>query len=169
MIQIIQEALPLVGAAIGLIGGYFLTRKRIAFEKIYERRLMCLKDLYKQIVNLEFIIKEYVHFVGADMKKEAIDERINSLRKIKDTFQKFQHKFWKEEIILNKNTTKVINNFLTKYIKITSKLTVSNIQQQQGDLKLSFDNWDKSFESVKKDLPQIKDELKKAFRKTLKI
>jgi len=165
--QIIFGILPIIGTVIGLIVGYFIARKRYAFEKIYEQKLMCLKDLYEQVVNLEFILKKYVHFIGADMKKEVMDERIKSLNEVKDNFQKFQHKFWREEILLDKKTVEIINNFLTKYIEITSKLTVSNIQHQQGDLKESFDNWDKSFGLVKSDLSEIKDRLKKEFRKTL--
>lgn len=167
--QIIPGFLSLVGVMIGLLGSYFIARKRYSFEKIYEQRLICLKDLYEQIVNLEFLIKKYVHFIGADMEKEMINERIKSLNEVKSSFQKFQHRFWREEIILDKNTIETVNNFLTKYIEITSKLTVSNIQHQQRDFKQSFDNWDKSFELVKSDLSQIKNELKKEFRKTLKI
>jgi len=167
--QIIPEFLSFIGVAIGLLGGYFIARKRYGFEKIYEQRLICLKDLYERVVNLEFLLKKYVHFIGADMEKETMDGRIKSLNEVKSSFQEFQHKFWREEIILDENTTEIINNFLTKYIEITSKLTVSNIQLQQGDLVQSFDNWNNSFKLVKSDLSQVKDEIKKEFRKTLKI
>lgn len=168
IIQTIPGFFSLVSIAIGLLGGYLIARKRYGFEKIYEQRLIYLKDLYEQVVSLEFLLKKYINFIGTEMGKKHIDEKTKSLNEIKDSFQKFQHKFWREEIILDKNTIETINNFLTKYIQITSKLTVSNIQNQQGNYMQSFDNWDKSFELVKSDLLQIKDELKKEFRKTLK-
>ena len=33
----------------GIIVGYFIGAKKYAFEKLYEQRLMCIKDLYKQV------------------------------------------------------------------------------------------------------------------------
>ncbi len=156
-------------AILGLVLGYFIGLKKYAFEKIYEQKLIIIKNLYRQIVDLEFKIKEYVYFIGADTQKESIGKRIKSLNEVKNNFQKFQHEFWREEIILNKSTVILINNFLKKYIEITSKLTVSNIQQQQGDFKQSFDNWDESFKLISSDLVGVKNKLKKEFRKTLKL
>lgn len=169
MTQLTPVLVSLLGPVIGLICGYFLARKKYAFEKIYELRLICIKDLHEQVVNLEFILKKYIQFVGADMKKESTNERISSLKEVKDSFQKFQHKFWREEIILDESTAESINDFLKKYIEITAKLTVSNIQHQQDDYGQSFDNWNKSFDLVQNDLVKIKNELKEKFRKTLKI
>lgn len=167
--QSISGLWTIVGAVIGLVGGYFVSRKKYAFEKIYEQKLLCLKDLYGQIIYLEFALKKYVHITGADMNKETKDERVKELSEVKNSFQKFQHKFWREKIILDEQTIKTIEDFLTKYIEITSKLTVSNIQYQQGDLRQSFDNWDKSFNLVEKDLSEVKNKLEEEFRKTLKI
>lgn len=171
--EIIEQSVPIfstiIGTLIGLFGGYFISRKQHVFETIYEQKLICLKDLYGQIFDLEFALKRYVHFTGADMNKEAKDERVKELSEVKNSFQKFQHKFWREEIILDESTTKLINEFLKKYIEITSKLSVSNIQHQRGDCEQSSDNWDKSFGLVENDLVKIKNELKKEFRKILKI
>jgi len=89
------------------------------------------------------------------------------LNKIKTDFQQFQHKFWETEIILDESTIKNIEAFLSKYIEITSKLSAANISQQLGDLIQSFTEWDKSFKLVFSDLLQVKNELKKEFRKTL--
>lgn len=154
-------------AIIGVIAGYFIANNKYVFQKTYDRKLMCLTDLYGQVVNLEFMLKEYVHFIGADMKKEAINKRIQSLNKIKNDFQKFQHKFWEVEIALDDNSINGIQTFLKKYIEITSKLTVSNINWQLGDFKRSFDDWNNSFELISSDLVEIKNELKKDFRKTI--
>lgn len=108
-----------------------------------------------------------MHFVGAETSQESIDKKRESLNKIKTNFQQFQHRFWEVEIILDEDTIKQIESFLSKYIEIISKLSVSNISQQLGDLNQSFDGWDKSFKLVSSDLAQIKNELKKEFRKTL--
>ena len=101
-------------AILGIIVGYFIGAKKYAFEKIYEQRLMCIKDLYKRVVVLEFILKKHIHFIGADTTKESISKKIESLNKVKESFQEFQHKFWEEEIILDEITAEQINIFLKK-------------------------------------------------------
>lgn len=154
-------------AIIGVVAGYYIAKDKYIFQKTYDRKLTLITDLYQQIVRLEFELKKYVHFVGAETSQESIDKKRESLNKIKADFQQFQHKFWEVEIILDESTIKQIESFLSKYIEITSKLSVSNISQQLGDLNQSFDGWDKSFELVSSDLAQIKNELKKEFRKTL--
>lgn len=156
-----------LSSIIGGIIGYFIANKKYIFQKTYDQKLMHIIDLYKQIVNFEFILNEYVHFIGADTKKESIPERIEALNKIKKSFQEFQHKFWEVEIIFDDSTANQIGDFLKKYIEITSKLTVSNIQYQLDELKESIIEWDKSFKLVTSDLKEIRDKLKKEFRKTL--
>jgi len=155
-------------AIIGVVVGYFIAKDKYIFQKTYDRKLVLITDLYQQVVHLEFELKKYVHFIGAEMNKESIDKKRESLNKIKADFQQFQHKFWEVEIVFDDGTIKKIESFLSKYIEITSELSVSNISQQLGDSNQSFDGWDKSFKLVTFDLAQVKNELKKEFRKTLK-
>lgn len=153
----------------GLVVGFYFANKKHTFQKIYDQKLILIVDLYKQIIRLEFALKEYVHFVGAEMAEESISKKVEALNKIKMDFQKFQHKFWEVEIILDESTIKLINDFLKKYIEITVKLSSSNRQQQQGNSNYSFDSWNKSFKLISSDLPEIKSKLKEEFRRTLKI
>lgn len=60
---------------IGIVVGYYIGTKKYIFQKTYDQKLVCIIVLYKQIVNLEFILKEYIHFIGADTKKESIDKK----------------------------------------------------------------------------------------------
>ena len=154
-------------AIIGVVVGYFIAKDKYIFQKTYDRKLDLITDLYQQIVRLEFELKKYVHFIGAETNQESVDKKVEALNKIKTDFQQFQHKFWEVEIILDESTIKKIESFLSQYIAITSKLSVANISQQLGDLNQSFDAWDKSFKLVFSDLLQVKNELKKEFRKTL--
>ena len=147
----------------GLVVGFYFARKKYMFEKIYEQKLMCIIDLYKQVVRLEFEIKRYVNDGG------DIYEKTDSLNRIKRDFQKFQHKFWEIEIILDESIIEKINKFRIKYIEITSKLSRSNNEQNHGARNESLDSWDESFELISSDLPEIKNNLKEEFRKTLKI
>ncbi|KKS34560.1 MAG: hypothetical protein UU96_C0002G0002 [Parcubacteria group bacterium GW2011_GWC2_42_13] len=161
---LIKGSMPIVG----VIVGYLIANKKYIFQKTYDQKLLCLIDLYKQIVRLEFVLKRYVHFIGAEMTKDSIDNKIETLNEIKKDFQKFQHGFWEMEIVLDDNTTDKIKKFLEKYIEITSKLTVSNINQQLGDLEQSNIKWNESFKLVSSDLIEIKDKIKIEFKKTLK-
>ena len=156
-------------ALIGAIVGYLIAKDKYIFQKTYDQKLILITDLYQQIVRLEFELKKYVHFIGAETGKDSMDKKKESLNKIKADFQRFQHKFWEVEIILDENTIKEIQSFLNKYIEITSKLSVSNMVQQSDHSNQSYvyDTWDKSFELVSSDLAQIKNGLKKEFRKTL--
>ncbi len=153
---------------IGVVVGYFIAKNKYIFQKTYDQKLTLITDLYAQIVRLEFELKKYVHFIGADMTQESIDEKRESLNKIKADFQKFQHKFWEVEIILDDSSVDEIKKFLEKYIEITSKLSKSNIEQQLRAHNEAFDSWDESFKLVSSDTVKIKEELKSEFRNTLK-
>jgi hypothetical protein len=165
LISLIRELMPIAGPIIGVIIGYFIANKKYIFQKTYDQKLICIVDLYKQIVRLEFALKEYVHFIGADMKDESINKKIESLNEIEKGFQRFQHKYWEVEIILDESSIDKIENFLKKYIEITSKLSRSNIEQQLRAHKESFDSWDESFKLVSSDLVEIKNEIKREFKK----
>ncbi|MBA3047703.1 hypothetical protein KKC83_05235 [Patescibacteria group bacterium] len=95
-------------------------------------------------------------------------KKIKSLNKIKSDFQQFQHKFWEVEIILDDSSINEINTFLKKYIEITSKLSRSNIEQQLRVHDQAFDSWNESFKLASSDLVEIKNGLRKEFRKILR-
>ncbi|MEW6610102.1 MAG: hypothetical protein AB1352_00520 [Patescibacteria group bacterium] len=154
-------------ALLGVVAGYYFAKDKYIFQKTYDRKLDLITDLYQQVVRLEFELKRYVHFEGAEMEQDSIDKKRGALNKIKNDFQQFQHKFWEVEIILDEGTIGKIQSFLSQYIAITSKLTVANMQQQ-GQVCDAFDRWDESFSLVSSELTQVKNELKKEFRKTLK-
>jgi|GEM_PF-1852342 len=155
-------------ALLGVVLGHFVTKHTHIFQKSYERKSDLIIDLYKEVVRLEFALKKYVHFTGAGTGQDSINKKIEELNNIKKDFQIFQHKFWEVEIILEDSSIEKINKFLQSYISITSQLSVSNISQQLQDYKQSFDDWDKSFQSVSTDLTKIKEELKNEFKQALK-
>ena len=152
---------------LGVVVGHFVTKYTHIFQKVYDRKSDLIIDLYKEVVRLEFALKKYVHFTGAETGNDSIDRKIKELNTIKNDFQSFQHKFWEVEIILEDKTVEKINKFLQVYIAITSKLSVSQVNQQLGDFGKSFDQWDESFTSVSADLAKIKADLKKEFKDAL--
>ena len=155
-------------ALLGVVLGHFVTKHTHIFQKNYERKSDLVIDLYKEVVKLEFELKKYVHFTGAETGKDSVEKKINELNITKSNFQSFQHKFWEVEIILEDSTIEKINKFLQIYIAITSNLSVSHITQQLGEYRQSFDKWNESFRAVSGDLVKIKEDLKKEFRRALK-
>ena len=155
-------------ALLGVVLGHFVTKYTHIFQRSYERKSDLIIDLYKEVVRLEFALKKYVHFTGAETGQDSIERKIEELNGIKRDFQTFQHKFWEVEIILEDSSIEKINKFLQSYISITSKLSVSNISQQLRDHGQSFDNWDASFQLVSTDLAKIKEELKNEFKRALR-
>lgn len=153
---------------IGVIVGHFVAKHNHVFQKVYDRKSNLIIDLYKQVVRLEFAIKKYVYFTGAETGENSNNKKIEELNIIKGDFQCFQHKFWEVEIILEDSTVEKINKFLETYIAITAKLSVSQMNQQLRDFNRSFDKWNESFDSVSGDLAKIKEELKKEFRDVLR-
>ena len=153
---------------LGVVLGHFVTKYTHIFQRSYERKSDLIVDLYKEVVRLEFALKKYVHFIGAETGEDSIQKKIEELNNIKRDFQSFQHKFWEVEIILEDDSIEKINKFLQTYISITSKLSVSNISQQLRDSEQQFDNWSEGFQLVSTNLAQIKGELKSEFKRALK-
>jgi len=147
--------------------GYFIAKDKYVFQKTYDRKAVLLTELYVQIVQLEFKLKKYINDGNAGVTKNMTDENTNILDKIKIDFQKFQHKFWETEIILEEDLNKKIQDFLFKYCEITSKLSMSNTQQQRNSHGKAFNSWEDSFKLFDTDLVDIKNHLKKEFRKNL--
>ena len=165
--QIFFGILPIIGTVIGLFVGYLVARKRYAFEKIYEQKLICLKELYKQIVNLEFMIKKHIN--SNDNLEKTANEKMESLNKFKSSFEEFQYKFREMEIMLEEDNVDEIEKLVDVYNKIIPRLTASIFQGQVDKDYQSDENWKSSFELIYSDLVKAKINLKKEFRKTLGI
>jgi hypothetical protein len=161
---LISGSLTLLGMALG----HYVTKRTHIFQKSYERKSDLIIELYRKVVRLELALKKYVHFTGAERGQDSIGKKIQELNNIKKDFHTFQHKFWEVEIILEDSSIEKINKFLQSYGSIISNLSVSNISQQLRDNRNSFDNWDKSFQSVSNDLAKIKEDLKNEFKQELK-
>lgn len=161
----------LINGAVTIFGGvigYFIANQNYASQRIYDKKLSLISELYEKIIQLEFEIKKYVHFEGADFNLGSIQEKIDLLKKLKENFQKFQHKFWEIEIFLDDEMSLKINEFLKLYIEITSKLGSSLRSQQQHNSQEAYNSWEESFNKIAIDLLKLKSDLKKDFKGSVK-
>ncbi|MCK4744529.1 hypothetical protein KAS41_00500 [Candidatus Parcubacteria bacterium] len=152
---------------IGIFVGHRLSIKKYAFEKVYEQKLICLKELYKQIVNLEFMIKKYIN--SNDNPEKTAKEKMKSLDKFKSSFGEFKDKFREMEIMLEKDNVDKIEKFVDVCNETIFELTASIYKGQVGKDYQSEENWKSGFELIYPDLVKAKINLREEFRKTLKI
>lgn len=153
------------GMTIGLFVGFIFGVRKYVLEKVYDKKSEEIIDLYKCVVNLDVNLRKYIVTIGADGSEDSLGEKKKALNKIQGDFFKFQRKFWEAEIILDDQTIQKVNKFIEVFININSKLFVANVCQQQRDKW--FKGWDDSYKLVSKDLIEIREELKKEFKKTL--
>src|SRR3990167_475477 len=76
-------------ALLSVVLGHFVTKHTHIFQRSYERKSDLIIDLYKEVVRLEFALKKYVHFTGAETGQDSIERKIEELNDIKRDFQTF--------------------------------------------------------------------------------
>jgi len=164
---IINSLMNLAVAILGVIAGFYIGNQNYKSQRIYDKKLLYLGELYEKIVKLEFEIKRYAHFEGASSDPNLVEEKNVLLNKLKENFQIFQHRFWEIEIFLDDNIVLKINEFIKLYIDITSKLTSSLVSQRLHSPQEAFDSWEESFKKITSDLSNLKSNLKDNFKKSL--
>lgn len=164
-IQIIINVLSILLAA---YLSYYFTKQRYTYEKLYDRKLIYLEEIYGKIISLEKDLKKYIYTIGADMSKESLLKKQEKILPIQNKFFELQEFFWKKEIILNKSSVLVVQSFIDMSIKTLSKLKTSICSQSINDHKISYEQWNGAFQVMKDEFVKTKDQLKKDFRTRIK-
>ena len=86
---LINGSLTLFGVALG----HYVTKHTHIFQRSYERKSDLIIDPYKEVVRLEFALKKYVHFTGAETGQDSIERKIEELNNIKKTSRLFSTNF----------------------------------------------------------------------------
>lgn len=164
----IQSSVTLVGILLAALLAYYFSQKRYTYEKLFDRKLSCLEEIYGKIVSLEKDLKKYIFTIGAEMSRESLLKKREAISPIQTNFFELQEYFLKKEIILDQSSVLAVQSFVDTSIEILSKLQVSIISQHINDSKTSFDQWDSAFQIMKNKLSKAKEQLKKDFRKVVK-
>ncbi|PIP15951.1 MAG: hypothetical protein CO003_00090 [Candidatus Portnoybacteria bacterium CG_4_8_14_3_um_filter_44_15] len=163
----IQSVISLLGILLTAVLTYYFSQRRYTFEKIFDRKLVYLEEIYSKIVALEKDFKKYSRTIGAKTNQGSLSEKINEFPLIKTKFFGLQDYFWEKEIILDKSSVLMIHSFIDSSLQILSNLEASIMSQSIKDQDTSFQQWNKAFQEIENKLPNIKKQLKKDFRKVI--
>lgn len=165
---LMQLTINILGILITALLTYYFAKQRYTFEKLYDRKLLYIEEIYSKIISLENELKKYIYTTGAEMNAESLDKKRQEINIVQNKLFNLQNFFWEKEIILEEKTTEVIQSFLDCSIETISKLRVSLLSQSNYDPKTSFDYWDKAAQVMKDKFKNAKEQLKKDFKLKIK-
>lgn len=147
---------------------YYFAKQRYTFEKLFDRKSVCLEEMYGKIISLEKDLNKYIQTTGSMITKDSLASRQKEIKPIQNKFFELQEYFWKKEIILNESSVTAMQSFIDTSINILSKLQTSIISQSINDYKTSQEQWDSAYRVMKDKLADVKQQLKKDFGKRIK-
>jgi hypothetical protein len=154
----------LPGILIAATVSYYFSQRKYTFEKLHDKKLSYLEELFGEIVSIEKDLKRYVLTTGSMIGENFLEQRKNELKPIQERFFRFQEYFWKKEIILNESSVRSIRSFIDTSIEMLSKLQTSNVSLQINNADSSYKLWNDAYETMKSKLEEAKEKLKKDFR-----
>ena len=166
----IQIIISLAGIILASVLTYYFSKKAYKNERLFDRKLIYLEEIYSQIISLEKDLKKYIFTIGADMKLESLQQKKEEITLVQSNFFELQDYFWKKEIILDYSSIIVIQSFIDISNKILGNLQASIISQQLHDTKTANKQWCDGYELIKdakNSLLEAKNELKNDFKNTI--
>lgn len=155
------------GVLLAAAVAYYFSQRRYTFEKLYDRKLLYLEEIFERVVLLEDYIKKYTVTIGSMVAEDTLDDRRKALKPIQDQALELRKLFRKTEIIFNQKTADSVQSFVDSSIEVLSNLEVSNISSQLGDGQSAYDLWKKAHGIMEEKLVAAKDALKSDFREVM--
>lgn len=168
--SLLQGIITILGILIAAYLAYYFSQQRYTFEKFLDRKLNIIDEIYGKIISLENELKKYTLSTGAnaEINKELLQKKLEEIGEIENKFNDLRNSFWSKEISLDEDSVFAIQSFIDISMEMYSNLGASKISQDMGDNKTSFEQWYKAFQIMQKKLPEVKEQLKKDFRKQMK-
>ncbi len=164
----IQLIINILAILVTALLSFYFSKHRYTFEKLHDRKLIYLEEIYSRIISLERDIKKYTFTNGSDMSDDSMVEKSDTLKLIEENFFNLQEFFQKKEIILEERTNSVVQSLIDLTIKILSGLRASVISQSVMDRKTAHSQWYDSFQEMENKFKISKEQLKKEFRSVIK-
>lgn len=165
---LIQSLITVAGILITALLTYYFSKQRYIYEKLYDRKLLYLEEIYGKIISLEKDLNKYLITTSADMGTESLPKKKEELALVLNKFHDLQEFFWKKEIILDESSVSVIQSLIENSIQITSNLKISIISQNINDYKVAFDQQKSAYQVIKDGFSKAKEQLKRDFKTTIK-
>ena len=165
---IMQSTISLAGVLVTAVLTYFFAQRRYAFEKAYDRKLVCLEELYEKTVSYEKGLKIYISTIGSDMADESRNKKQKALGALQGEFFDLQDYFKRKEIMLDECSVAIVQSFIDIHVEIVANLIASSISSSINDQEVSFKQWLSAYDGMKDALPLVKTQLKKDFKLSLR-
>lgn len=157
----IVKATP--GVLIAAAVAYYFSQRRYTFEKLYDRKLLYLEEIFEMVVLFEDYVKKYTLTTGS----VSVMDRKRDLKTIQDHFFELRKLFRKTEIIFDQKTVDAVRSFIDSANDVLSNLAVSNLSSQNGDDNSAIDFWKDACFEIKNKLSEAKEMLKANFREVM--
>ncbi|KND51193.1 MAG: hypothetical protein ABA06_02695 [Parcubacteria bacterium C7867-001] len=146
---------------------YFFAKRRYKFEKLYEKQLLHIEDVFEKVIDLEDSLRKYIATKGSMFGGDRLEEKKKEVQMLLNQLYALRSFFLKKEILFNQGSSEAIQNFIDASIRVLSNLVSSNFSEQLADGKISYDQWYKAYEISEDELKKAKEELRKNFREIL--
>ncbi len=173
-LQIIKEV-PTIQLVVNFLGilltalvTYYFAKQRYVFERLHDRKLVYLEEIYAKIISLEKDLKKYIFTTGGRTDWQSLSIKKEEILPIESKFFDLQDFFRIKEIILTDESASMVQSFLDLSIKTISELKASIVSQSINDPKTSYEQWREAFQMMESKLNESKRQLKEDFKKTIK-
>ncbi len=166
----IQIIISITSISLAAFLSYYFSKKEYNYEKLFDKKLVYLEEIYSKVVSLEKDLNKYITIIGGSTKKSDFEEKKGEVDKLRESFFDLQDFFQKKQIILEDSSVKVIQNFIDFFIKKLGKLSSSLVSESIGDNKTSREQWESVMNSVcvKDEFKIVKNKLDDEFKKAIK-
>jgi len=153
-----------IGTTITLLLGFILYKEKLSFKIIYEKRIVLLEKLYELLCKTNRSLETFTSTFQDD---RPVEEKIKEFKKY---FISLDRLFYRKKIILEENTCASIENIISLIddaYKSYYKWDVSRKDRDRSNILM--ENWEKTQKKVFEEIPKVKKELEKEFRKSLRM
>ena len=146
---------------------YIFSKKRYTYEKLYERKLTYLEEIYGKIISLEKELRGYINTTGFDFSEDSIKEKRGKIAPIRQNFTELKNFFEEKEIVLDESSISKIKSFIKSSNGILVEMNISEIYQNTNDIDSAYKQIKEAFQKMEVELKETKEIIKKDFRKNL--
>lgn len=152
----------------GVLLAYYFAKRRYFYEKLFDKKLVVLEEIYGKVIFIEENIKKYIYTVGANPTMESLPQKREEILLIQNKLLELRDYFQKKEILLNEDSVSVIKYFIDLSIKVIAELGASIISQNLRDSEIFRNQFNNGRSLMENELSKVKSQLKDDFKKTIK-
>ncbi|MFZ3077189.1 MAG: hypothetical protein WA139_01925 [Candidatus Aenigmatarchaeota archaeon] len=147
-----------------------LMQDQIRFSKLHEKRAEIINELYGKIVDLESNMKSYINLINL-IQVVGESSYPEKQKKAGESGKEFLDFYAKNDIYFSSDVCKKIDIINDTFLKAWNEFEIYKPYESNRGINENekSDAWHKSWDIISKEIPPIKEELKKEFRNMLGV